>query len=74
MAREAIDLLADTDTLELHGTAWMDLAQVLRLKGAAAEAAAAACEALALFERKDAAVLVAAARDLLAAPRAAAQR
>jgi hypothetical protein len=52
LAREAAELAARTDCLNVHGGVLLDLAEVLGLAGQPEEAAAAADQARALFERK----------------------
>ncbi len=51
LAREAVDIAAETDYFELAAGAWLDLAEILRAAGNA-EARTAAREALLLYERK----------------------
>jgi class 3 adenylate cyclase/tetratricopeptide (TPR) repeat protein len=51
-AREAVRLAADTDALDLHGNALVDLADTLALAGRNEEAAACVAEALRLYEQK----------------------
>ena len=65
LAEEAVELAARTDFLVLHGDALLDLAETLRLAGELAAARPRAEEALALYERKGAAVPAARARALL---------
>jgi class 3 adenylate cyclase/tetratricopeptide (TPR) repeat protein len=52
LAREAVALAEQTDGLNLHGDALLDLAEVLRTVGRPAEAVAATERALSLYERK----------------------
>ena len=52
LARDAVALAEQSDFLDLHGNALMDLSEVLRIRGRSTEAAAAAESALALFRRK----------------------
>jgi DNA-binding SARP family transcriptional activator/tetratricopeptide (TPR) repeat protein len=52
LARDAVALAEQSDFLDLHGNALMDLSEVLWIRGRSAEAAAAAESALALFRRK----------------------
>jgi tetratricopeptide (TPR) repeat protein len=52
LAREAVDLAAQTDYLVLHGDACFALGQVLQEAGSSDEAVAALRDALELFERK----------------------
>jgi tetratricopeptide (TPR) repeat protein len=52
LAREGVAVAAETDLLWFHADAVIDLAEVLRLAGRTEEAAGAADEALALYERK----------------------
>jgi ATP/maltotriose-dependent transcriptional regulator MalT len=51
LAREAVDLAAPTDFLDLQGTALLALARVLQ-QGGSPEAATVAAEAQAVYERK----------------------
>ena len=69
-AREAVAIASQTDMLWFHADALMDLAEVLRLAGRARDAAAAAGEALALYERKGIAPYVERTRGLLEGLRA----
>ena len=64
LAREAVRLAAETDFLQLHGDALIDLADVLRGSGRAEESAAAAERALGLYRAKGNVVAVAAAERL----------
>jgi class 3 adenylate cyclase/tetratricopeptide (TPR) repeat protein len=64
-AREAIALAEQTDFLQIHGRAYLALAEVLRLAGRPGDARAAIEAALALYERKG---------DVLAAERVRALR
>jgi class 3 adenylate cyclase/tetratricopeptide (TPR) repeat protein len=52
LAREATQLAAPTDYIDVHGRACADLADVLRLAGRPDEAATALDEAIRLFEQK----------------------
>ena len=52
LAREAVDLYAEAEAPNFQADTWMDLAKVLRMAGKLDEAAGAAHEALALYERK----------------------
>jgi class 3 adenylate cyclase/tetratricopeptide (TPR) repeat protein len=61
LAREAVVLMESTDALDMHASAFMDLAEVLRIAGRIDEAAAAAKRAIELFDAK---------RNLVAAQRA----
>jgi len=65
-AREAVQLVEDTDAIDLHGTALLDLAEVLLRAGHSEEGAARAEEALHLFERKENEVSADRARWLMA--------
>jgi DNA-binding SARP family transcriptional activator len=65
LAREAVAVIAGTDALELHGTALLDLADVVAVSGRDDEAAGLAHEALLLFERKDIPVLAGVARRVM---------
>ena len=58
MAREAVEILGNTDYIEEHGEALVNQAIVLRESGKADEAVEAAREGLALYERKGATYLV----------------
>ncbi|HJV29289.1 MAG TPA: AAA family ATPase [Gaiellaceae bacterium] len=51
LAREAVEIAAETDYFELAAGTWLDLAEILRAAGNA-EARTAAREALVLYERK----------------------
>jgi tetratricopeptide (TPR) repeat protein len=57
LAREAVRLVQETDALDLHGRALLDLGEVLHGAGRTSDAAACADEALALFEAKGNVVL-----------------
>jgi hypothetical protein len=50
--REGVEVAAQTDQLWFHADVLMDLVEILRLAGRPREAAEAAGEALALYERK----------------------
>jgi hypothetical protein len=65
LAGEAVARAAETDFLNLRGESLLDLAEVLRVAGRIAEAAAATAEALALFEAKGCTVLADRAGALL---------
>jgi tetratricopeptide (TPR) repeat protein len=65
-AREAEGFFAESDGLNDHGECLLDLAGVLRRAGEIDDAAVAAGEALALYERKENAVEAARARSFLA--------
>jgi tetratricopeptide (TPR) repeat protein len=52
LAREAVSIAARTDFLDPHAQAFADLATVLRLAGRPEESAAAAKEAIRLYEEK----------------------
>jgi class 3 adenylate cyclase len=65
LAGEAVARAAETDFLNLRGESLLDLAEVLRVAGRAAESTAATREALGLFEAKGCTVLAARARGLL---------
>jgi tetratricopeptide (TPR) repeat protein len=58
LAREAVEILGNTDYIEEHGEALVNQAIVLRESGKADEAVEAAREGLALYERKGATYLV----------------
>src|SRR6266511_131545 len=64
-ARSALDAALSTDWVEYQGRAFMTLAQVLLQAGRRDEAAEAAREALARFERKGSIVSAESARELL---------
>jgi hypothetical protein len=64
LAREAVALARDTDMLDAHATALLDLAEVMELGGR--DAPAELEEALALFERKGNLVMAERARVRLA--------
>ena len=66
LAREAVSLAEQTDFVLFHADALLDLAEVLRLAGRPEEAAAAAEEAVRLYERKGAVVAAESAQALLA--------
>jgi class 3 adenylate cyclase/tetratricopeptide (TPR) repeat protein len=66
-ARTAVELVVDTDALDLHGTALLDLAEVLQLSGREEEAAAHAERALHIFELKENDISAERARVFLAA-------
>jgi len=66
-AREAVRHAETTDAIEWHGVALLDLATVLEGVGKQAEAAAATQGALRLFEQKEAAPMIAIARERLGA-------
>jgi len=65
-AREAVELLEQTDYVLFHADALLDLAEVLRLAGRPEEAGAAGLEAIRLFERKGNVVAARKARAALA--------
>jgi class 3 adenylate cyclase/tetratricopeptide (TPR) repeat protein len=67
LARTAVELAATTEAPNFRGHAWIDLAEVLRLAGRTAEAAAALEEAARQFDAKGNVVSAARARGLLAA-------
>ena len=67
LARAAVAVVEETDLLDLHGDALLDLAEVLRLAGREAEAREEAERALAVYERKRNTVAAGRARALLAA-------
>jgi class 3 adenylate cyclase/tetratricopeptide (TPR) repeat protein len=66
LAREAVALAEETDGLNLHGDALLDLAELLRAAGRPSDAVAAAERALALYERKGNLVSAARVRGALA--------
>ena len=68
LAREAVDLAATTDALNLHGDALRTLAHVQLTLGHREDAEVAAREAAALYDRKGNVVAAARARALLAEP------
>jgi tetratricopeptide (TPR) repeat protein len=63
LAREAVGYVERTDLLCIHGDVLLELAEVLRLGGRAAEAERAARRALGLYERKGNGVSAARARS-----------
>jgi len=65
LAREAVALAEQTNTVSFHGDALMDLAEVLELTGRREEAATALEQALALYERKGNVVMAERARAQL---------
>jgi ATP/maltotriose-dependent transcriptional regulator MalT len=65
LAREAVDLSVRSDSPNLRGSAFLDLAEVLMAANDAVGAAAAAQDALAEFERKGNTVMAARARAFL---------
>ena len=65
LARAAVRLAEQTDALEDHGTALMDLAEVLRRADRPQEAVEAMHQALKLYDQKGNLVLAAKARSLL---------
>jgi tetratricopeptide (TPR) repeat protein len=67
LAREAVSLVAQTDFLEHHGKALLDLSDVLRMGGELDAARAAVRAGLELFEEKGDDVMAGRARSLLAA-------
>jgi tetratricopeptide (TPR) repeat protein len=66
IAREAVDLAAQTDFVSFTGDAWCDLAEVLRVAERTDEATAAARHALQLYEDKGNVAAAASARHLIA--------
>ncbi len=66
LAHEAVRLIAQTDMVIRHGDALLDLAEVWRIAGRAAEAEAAASNALELFNSKGNLVSAAYARSRIA--------
>ena len=67
LAREAVSLVGQTDFLEQHGKALLDLGDVLRMGGELDAARAAVRAGLELFEEKGDDVMAGRARSLLAA-------
>ncbi len=65
LAREALTIVERTDLLTDHADALLALAEILRLRGRPAEAAAAAREAQELYRRKGAVVLADRAQPLV---------
>jgi len=65
LAHEAVELAATTDFSTFHGDALIDLAEVLRIAGRAAEAKPAVEHAVTLYERKGNIVSAGKARTLL---------
>jgi len=66
LAREAVEISADSDMLEIQGDCHYDLAQVLEAAGRREDAVAALREALALYERKEIVPLARRVRERLA--------
>jgi tetratricopeptide (TPR) repeat protein len=66
LAQEAVRLIAETDMLTRHGDSLLDLAEVCRIAGRAAEADIAARDALELFNSKGNLISAAHARSLIA--------
>ncbi len=58
LAREAVAIMRQTDYLDQHATALVHLGHVLAAAGSMEEAAAAAREAVTLYERKGATYMV----------------
>jgi class 3 adenylate cyclase/tetratricopeptide (TPR) repeat protein len=67
LAREAVELVAQTDFLRGHAEALLDLGDVLALRGESQQAAAAFRAGLELYERKGDTVMAGRARSRLAA-------
>jgi class 3 adenylate cyclase/predicted ATPase len=67
LAREAVDVVGQTDFLQHHGNALLDLGEVLRLAGKPKEADAAVRAGLQLYERKGDVVMAGRARSRLEA-------
>ncbi len=65
LAREAVEVAAGTDLLDMHGDSLLTLAEVLGRQGRGDEADEAAREALSLYERKGNVVSAARARAVL---------
>jgi tetratricopeptide (TPR) repeat protein len=65
LAREAVALMEQTDQIDRHADALIDLAEVLRLSGREHEAAPVIEEALQLYERKENVVSTEKAKALL---------
>jgi Flp pilus assembly protein TadD len=63
LAREAVRLVEQTDWLQGHADALMDLAEVLRLAGRSQNAAESLRQALQLYDHKGNLVLAAKARN-----------
>jgi predicted ATPase len=66
LAREAVELAAETDFVSMHGDALIALAEVLKFAGSRDESTAAAEKALALYEAKGDVVSAAKTRTLIA--------
>ena len=66
LAREGVGLAEETDSLNLQGDAWLDLAEVLRLGVGEPEADDSVEHALRLYEAKGNVVSADSARALLA--------
>jgi predicted ATPase/class 3 adenylate cyclase len=65
LAREAVKLVEETDALDLHGRALLDLSEVLHYAGRSSDAVISARQALGLFEAKGDVVLAGRARTVL---------
>ncbi len=63
LAREGVGLAADSEFVVLHADVLLDLAEVLGLAGRPEDAAAAAAEAVSLYERKGNVAAAERARD-----------
>jgi Flp pilus assembly protein TadD len=68
LAREAVEVGRQTDSIDMQGDALMDLAEVLSSAGRSRETRAALMEALALYERKGNVVSASRAHAALASP------
>jgi tetratricopeptide (TPR) repeat protein len=65
LAREAVQIVHETDALDLHGRALLDLTEVLRGAGRSSDAAICVDQALGLFQAKGNVVLAGRAQTLL---------
>jgi tetratricopeptide (TPR) repeat protein len=65
LAAEALSFAGESDFLNAHGDAYLDLAEVLELAGRPSDALIALDQAIALFERKENIVSAARARETL---------
>jgi predicted ATPase/class 3 adenylate cyclase len=65
LAREAVQIVHETDALDLHGRALLDLTEVLRGAGRSSDAATCVDQALGLFQAKGNVVLAGRAQTLL---------
>jgi tetratricopeptide (TPR) repeat protein len=68
VATEAVDMISHTDYLDLHGSACLDMAEVLTMAGEPGDARRLRETALELFEQKGCVVMASRTRALLALP------